>query len=192
MTVGIRAGSNMELSNAAIIDVAVEPPKHSKRGKGKEPRIHAREFASLEDHVGSLEDVLSRVEEHCSILSQHMGIMEKGQQAMEDSVAAAMESFRQQLEQFRSNLAHRKDERNVLIDDLIARIYEVEDLKLQVAIFERVVARGLEPQREYAPKARVPEPQHFKRTWDEKEIDNFLWHMEHYIKGPLDDEEEKV
>ncbi len=53
---------------------------------------------------------------------------------------------------------------------------------LKVMILERAVSRGPEPQREYAPKVRVPEPQHFKDTQNEKEIDNFLWHMERYTR----------
>nr|CAD1825691.1 unnamed protein product [Ananas comosus var. bracteatus] len=55
------------------------------------------------------------------------------------------------------------------------------------------VACGPEPQKKYTSKVHVPEPQHFKGMRNEKEIDNFLWHMEGYIKAlRLNDEEEKV
>nr|CAD1840699.1 unnamed protein product [Ananas comosus var. bracteatus] len=63
----------------------------------------------------------------------------------------------------------RDEERKKLIEELIARVDEVEDLKTRVTILEKAGNR------------------------DEKEIDNFLWHMEHYFKAlRLGDKEEKV
>ncbi len=84
-----------------------------------------------------------------------------------------MAIFRQELEQFRRDLACREDRQRVLVKDLVARIDKVKDLKLQVVILERAVVRGPQLQWKYAPKVRVPKPQHFKGTQNEKEIDNF-------------------
>lgn len=93
--------------DATVIDITTEPPKQSKCGKSKESRTHARESASLEDHMGSSEDDVSRAKEHCSLLLQHVGTMEEGQEAIEDSIGAAMATFHQQLEQLHSRFTRR-------------------------------------------------------------------------------------
>lgn len=84
-----------------------------------------------------------RAEKHYSILSQHVGMMEERLHAMEDNVANAMATFRQQLEQLCSDLACREDERKVLVEDLVTRVGEVEDLKVQVTILEKAGARSV-------------------------------------------------
>ena len=44
-----------------------------------------------------------------------------------------------------------------------------------------------------APRVEVPKPHTFSGRRDAKEIDNFLWHMEHYFKAiVLTDEATKV
>nr|CAD1820300.1 unnamed protein product [Ananas comosus var. bracteatus] len=126
----------MSTSDAAIVDVVPEP-RATKRGKSKEPRTLARESISLGDRVGVLEDSAARAEEHYSLLSQHVGMMEDGLHAVEDSVAAALATFRQQLEEFRRDLARREDERKVLVEDLVTRFDEVEDLKMRETILEK-------------------------------------------------------
>lgn len=176
----------MSSSDAAIINDVPEQPRQSRRGKSKEPRTHVRESASLDDRVGLLED-------NYLVLTQHVGMMEDGLHTMEESVAAAMETFRQQLEQFRADVARREDERRTLVENLVTRVDEVEDLKTRMTILERAVAHGGDAPREHTPRIRVPEPQGFKGTRDEKEIDNFLWHMERYLKAMrLEDEEDQV
>lgn len=70
----------------------------------------------------------------------------------------------------------------MLVGNFVARNNKVEDLKLRVAILESAVACCPKPQKEYASQVHVPKQQHFKEMRAEKEIDNFLWQIEHYIK----------
>nr|CAD1834497.1 unnamed protein product [Ananas comosus var. bracteatus] len=182
----------MLTSDAAVSDIVLEP-RATKYGKNKESRTLVRESASLEDRMNVLEDSIARAKKHYSVLSQHMGMMEEGLHTMEESVATAMGTFREQLEEFRRDLARREDERKVLVEDLLTRVDEVEDLKMWVTILEKAVARGIETQKERTPKIHIPEPQCFKGTRDEKEFDNFLWHMERYLKALLlEDEDDKA
>lgn len=61
-----------------------------------------------------------------------------------------------------------------MVEDLVTRVDEVQDLKMRVIILEKAVACGVEMRKEHTSKVRVPEPQHFKRTRDKKKIDNFF------------------
>lgn len=57
-------------------------------------------------------------------------MMEKGLHAMENSVVAAMVTFHHQLKRFPTDLTRCEDEGKVLIEDLVTRFNEVEDLKI--------------------------------------------------------------
>nr|CAD1826229.1 unnamed protein product [Ananas comosus var. bracteatus] len=184
----------MSSSDAGIVDVGGDPPKQpSKRSKSKDPQRITRDSASLEDRLVVLEDIIAKVGERYTEMADTFNSFNEDVHSMEESVATVMETFRSELEKLQANMKRRDEERKKLIEELVARVDEVEDLKTRVTILEKAVARGHEPQRESASKVRIPEPQNFRGTRDEKEIDNFLWHMERYIKAlRLDEEEEKV
>ncbi|XP_020080336.1 uncharacterized protein LOC109704005 [Ananas comosus] len=108
---------------------------------------------------------------------------------LEDIISKMGDRYTEMADSFNYFIEDRKN----LIEELVAQVDEAEDLKTRVTILEKAVARGHEPQRESASKVCVPEPQNFRGTHDEKEIDNFLWHMEHYFKAlRLNDKAEKV
>ncbi|XP_020101642.1 uncharacterized protein LOC109719402 [Ananas comosus] len=184
----------MSSSDAGIVDVGGDPPKQpSKRSKSKDPQRITRDSASLEDRLVLLEDIIAKMGERYTEMADTFNSFNEDVHSMEESVATAMETFRSDLEKLQANMKNRDEERKKLIEELVARVDEVEDLKTRVTILEKAVARGHEPQRESASKVRIPEPQNFRGTRDEKEIDNFLWHMERYFKAlRLDDEDEKV
>nr|CAD1838613.1 unnamed protein product [Ananas comosus var. bracteatus] len=184
----------MSSSDAGVVDVGGDPPKQpSKRSKSKDPQRITRDSASLEDRLVLLEDIIAKMGERYTEMTDTFKSFNEDVHSMEESVAIAMTTFRIELEKLQGNMTRRDEERKKLIEELVARVDEVDDLRTRVTILEKVVARGHEPQRESVSKVRVPEPQNFRGTRDENEIDNFLWHMERYFKAlRLDDEEEKV
>ncbi|XP_020082254.1 uncharacterized protein LOC109705882 [Ananas comosus] len=184
----------MSSSDAGVVDVGGEPPKQlSKRSKSKDPQRITRDSASLEDCLVLLEDIIAKMGERYTEMADTFNSFNEDVHIMEESVVTAMTTFRSELEKLQGNMTRRDEERKKLIEELVTRVEKVEDLKTRVTILEKAVARGHEPQREFASKVRVPEAQNFRGTRDEKKVDNFLWHMERYFKAVrLDKEEEKV
>lgn len=67
-----------------------------------------------------------------------------------------------------------------------------EDLKIKVAILEKTVPNG-GPSARGAQKVKVLEPKYFNGEWDAKEVENFLWTLEWFLKSlQIKDEVEKV
>nr|CAD1843850.1 unnamed protein product [Ananas comosus var. bracteatus] len=119
----------MSSSEAGAGDVGGEASKQpSKRSKGKDTRI-TKDSASVEDRLALLEDILSKVGERYTEMADTFNAFNNDVRSMEESVATAMATFRGKLEKLQGNITRRDDERKNLIEELVTRVDEVEDLK---------------------------------------------------------------
>nr|CAD1821763.1 unnamed protein product [Ananas comosus var. bracteatus] len=155
----------MSTSNTGVIDARGDPPrKTSKQGKNKEPRAITRDVVSLKNRLALLEDIMSKMGKKYFEIVESFNLFNDEVRSIEESADTAMATFRSKLEKLQGIMTHCHEEQKKLIEEFIARVDE--DLKTW--------------------------PQNFRGTRDEKEIDNFLWNMERYIKAlRLDDEKEK-
>ncbi|KAL2474298.1 Uncharacterized protein Adt_35034 [Abeliophyllum distichum] len=58
---------------------------------------------------------------------------------------------------------------------------EMEVIRLQLPILQRIVGNGQAPTQEYTPRLKIPEPCTYDRAHDAKEVENFLFDMEQYF-----------
>nr|CAD1820350.1 unnamed protein product [Ananas comosus var. bracteatus] len=127
----------MSSSNAGVVDVRGDPPKQpSKRSKSKDSRI-TRESAFLEDRLVLLEDIISKMAEWYTEMADSFNSFNDDVRSMEESVATAMATFQSKLEKLQGNMTRCDKERKNLIEELVTRVDEVEDLKTRVAILEK-------------------------------------------------------
>nr|CAD1840486.1 unnamed protein product [Ananas comosus var. bracteatus] len=165
----------MSSSDAGVVDIGGEPPKQpSKRGKSKDTRI-TKDSASVEDRLALLEDILSKMGERYIEMADTFNSFNDEVRSMEESVATAMATFRGELEKLRGNMTRRDEERKNLIEELVTRVDEVENLKTRVAILEKAVARGTPRCAEAFedlklavtedPVLRLPDCSHHSRCW---------------------------
>nr|CAD1822957.1 unnamed protein product [Ananas comosus var. bracteatus] len=133
----------MSSSDAGVVDARGEPSKQpSKRSKGKDTRI-TKDSASVEDRLALLEDILSKVGERYTEMADTFNAFNDDVRSMEECVATAMTTFRGELEKLQGNITRRDEERTKLIEELVTRVDEVEDLKTRVTILEKAgVKRG--------------------------------------------------
>ena len=74
---------------------------------------------------------------------------------------------------------------------------EAQNLTLQtlqedVAVLKKALLRTSPRTTDASPKVRVPEPKGFGGTRSAKELENFMWDMEHFFKAAQVADEEKV
>nr|CAD1823789.1 unnamed protein product [Ananas comosus var. bracteatus] len=123
----------MSSTEAGASDVGGEPSKQpSKRSKGKDTRI-TKDSASVKDRLALLEDILSKVGERYTEMADTFNAFNDDVRSMEESVATAMATFRGELEKLQGNITRRDEERKNLIEDLVTRVDEVEDLKTRAS-----------------------------------------------------------
>nr|CAD1844210.1 unnamed protein product [Ananas comosus var. bracteatus] len=121
-----------------------DPPKQpSKRSKSKDPQRITRDSASLEDRLVLLEDIIAKMGERYTEMVDTFNSFNEDVHSMEESVATAMETFRSELEKLQANMKSRDEERKKLIEELVARVDEVEDLKTRRVLSQET---RLEPQ----------------------------------------------
>ena len=79
------------------------------------------------------------------------------------------------------------------VEALVARMEAWnQEIQQEMAIYEIVISAWVMATHE-APRVEVPKPHTFSGKKDAKELDNFLWHMEHYFEAiALTDEATKV
>ena len=79
------------------------------------------------------------------------------------------------------------------VEALVARMEAWnQEIQQEMAIYKTVVPAWVMATHE-APRVEVPKPHTFSGKKDAKELDNFLWHMEHYFEAiALTDEATKV
>ncbi|KAL6334922.1 hypothetical protein AAG906_023727 [Vitis piasezkii] len=90
-------------------------------------------------------------------------------------------------------IVHRKDKSHDTIANMEAKLAKVElamaDTREELDLIEQGMEKGLGDLRE----VEVPKPQGFSGKRDDKELDNFLWHMERYFEAiALTDKAAKV
>ena len=80
-----------------------------------------------------------------------------------------------------------------MVEALAARMEaRDQEIRQELAIYKTVVSTRVMATHE-APRVEVPKPHTFSGNRDAKELDNFLWHMEHYFEAiALTDEATKV
>nr|CAD1827561.1 unnamed protein product [Ananas comosus var. bracteatus] len=128
----------MSTSDAEVVDVGGDPPKQpSKRSKSKDPQRITRDSASLEDRLVLLEDIIAKIGERYTEMADTFNSFNEDVHSMEESVTTAMEIFRSEIEKLQANMKSRDEERKKLIEELVARVDEVEDLKTRVTILEK-------------------------------------------------------
>nr|CAD1823291.1 unnamed protein product [Ananas comosus var. bracteatus] len=128
----------MSSSDAGVVDVGGDPPKQpSKREKSKDSRPITRDSAPLEDRLALLEDIISKMGEKYTEMADSFNSFNEDVRSMEKSVATAMATFRSELEKLQGNITRRDEERKNLIEELVARVAEVEDLKTRVTVTPR-------------------------------------------------------
>nr|CAD1838673.1 unnamed protein product [Ananas comosus var. bracteatus] len=96
-----------------------------------------------------LEDIIAKMGERYTEMADTFNSFNENVHSMEESVATAMETFRSELEKLQANMKSRDEERKKLIEELVARVDEVEDIKTRVTILEKAV--GCEPWRDDLP-----------------------------------------
>ena len=68
----------------------------------------------------------------------------------------------------------------------------LQELQEDVAVLKKALLQTFPRTTEAAPKVRVPEPKGFDGTRSAKELENFMWDMEHFLRVAQIADEEKV
>nr|CAD1842418.1 unnamed protein product [Ananas comosus var. bracteatus] len=129
----------MSSSDAGIVDVGGDPPKQpSKRSKSKdlsESRGIRRRWRTALCCWRTSSRKWVKGTPRWRIPLTHSTKMSTAWR----KVATAMETFRSELEKLQANMKSRDEERKKLIEELVARVDEVEDLKTRVTILEKAM-----------------------------------------------------
>ena len=190
MTVGIRAsvatcGSNLEdtMANSQIEGIfeqvrgkdvdPVAPKGRGKKDNSQDP------MASLEGRVTHLEVSMADTKE--------------GVDLMEQSMEKAVDDLKVQIQDLQEGLqgspvlvvSHEefmkvKDMLSCLESRVEVLTKHEEELRQEVAIYKTALSTRVMATHE-APKMEVPKPHTFSGNRDDKELDNYLWHMERYL-----------
>ncbi|KAK3006442.1 hypothetical protein RJ639_017437 [Escallonia herrerae] len=158
------------------------PPTGGKKG-GHGQNKSRDAIASLDDRTCVLEEVMGDVKDR-------LGFVEQNLQTWEDHVLEELESLKKAMTG--------QDELRTQFMELFANLQEldvvkvgVEETRQEIAMCKRTIAGGafVTP----SPRVDVPKPKEFDGKRDAKELDNFIWHMEHYFEGAsITDEKVKV
>ncbi|OAY77611.1 Glutamate-1-semialdehyde 2,1-aminomutase, chloroplastic [Ananas comosus] len=82
-----------------------------------------------EEIFNAAKDIIAKMGERYTEMADTFNSFNEDVHSMEESVATAMETFRSDLEKLQANMKNRDEERKKLIEELVARVDEVEDLK---------------------------------------------------------------
>nr|CAD1823568.1 unnamed protein product [Ananas comosus var. bracteatus] len=149
----------MSSSDAEIVDVGGGPPKQpSKRSKGKEMRL-TKDSASVEERLALLENILSKVGERYTEMADTFNAFNDDVRSMEESVATAMATFRSVIEKLQGNITRRDEERTKLIEELVTRVDEVEDLKKRCPRYDSTNTKSC-----YFDNYSLSQPRYFCKT----------------------------
>ncbi|KAL2471169.1 Uncharacterized protein Adt_39305 [Abeliophyllum distichum] len=84
----------------------------------------------------------------------------------------------------------------VMIDAIVLLLdlkKEIEAMRLQLRILQRVVDNGQATTQEYVPRLKILEPRTYGGVRDAKEVENFLFAMEQYfLAANIEDETRRI
>ncbi|KAK3009869.1 hypothetical protein RJ639_011883 [Escallonia herrerae] len=159
------------------------PPIGGKKG--------GRGQSKSRDTIVSLDERKCVLEETMGDVKDRLGYVEQNLQTLEDHVLKELESLKK--------VVMGQDELRTRFMELFANLQEqldvvkvgVEETRQETAMCKRAIAGGAVVT--HSPRVDEPKPKEFGGKRDAKELDNFIWHMEHYFEGAnFTDEKAKV
>ncbi|KAK3015308.1 hypothetical protein RJ639_006946 [Escallonia herrerae] len=133
------------------------------------------------DTIASLDGRTCVLEETMGDVKDRLGFVEQNLQTLEDHVLEELESLKKAV--------MGQDELRTRFMELFANLQEqldvvkvgVEETRQETTMCKRAIEGGAVVT--HSPRVDAPKPKEFGGKRDAKELDNFIWHMEHYFEG---------
>ncbi|XP_068649054.1 uncharacterized protein [Aristolochia californica] len=177
--------SDSQVTNVSVEGQSSKTKRDRSRDRGRESALDAR-MSILKARAGKFVQTLSECLNKSNAFVDAL-------HSLEADIRSAVEVFKTLNEKTTEkveNMSERLETMEGEMTSLREEVAELEDVKIGLTLLEKAVASGggLGP-REFAPKVKVPEPKSYNGKRDAKDLENFLWQMQQYVKAAKISEE---